>query len=160
MIYFERMHAKSLQSCLTLCNPMHCSPPGSSVHGILQAIVLKWVVVYSSRGSSWPRDQTHICCLFLYWQEDALPLVPLESLWYTLLLWSFSCSVTSHSFRPHGLQHARLPCPSPCPRACSISCSLSQWCHPTISFSVVPSCLLYFPASGSFLMSWLFESGG
>ena len=76
MIYFERMHAKSLQSCLTLCNPMHCSPPGSSVHGILQAIVLKWVVVYSSRGSSWPRDQTHICCLFLYWQEDALPLVP------------------------------------------------------------------------------------
>ena len=74
----------------------------------------------------------------------------------------FSCSVVSNSLRPHGLQHARLPCPSPSPRACSNSCPLSRWCHPTISSSVVPfsSCLQSFPASGSFLMSWLFISGG
>ena len=50
----------SLQSCPTLCNPMDCSLPGSSVHGILQARILEWVAVPSSRGSSLPRDQTHI----------------------------------------------------------------------------------------------------
>ena len=61
----------------------------------------------------------------------------------------------------HGLQHARLPCPSPIPRACSNSCPSSQWCHPTISSSVVPfSCPQSFAASGSFPMSWLFASGG
>ena len=50
------VHAKSLQSCLTLCDPMDYSLPGSSVHGILQARVLEWVVMPSSRGSSQPRD--------------------------------------------------------------------------------------------------------
>ena len=63
----------------------------------------------------------------------------------------------SSSLQPHGLQHSRPPCPSPMPGACSNSCSLSQWCHPTISSSVVPfsSCLQSFPASGSFPMSVL-----
>ena len=58
----------------------------------------------------------------------------------------------SDSLRPHGLQHARLPCPSPTPRACSNSCLLSQWCHPTISSSVVPfcSCLQSFPSIRAF----------
>ena len=51
------MPAKSLQSCLTLGNPMDCSPPGSSVHGILQARILEWVAMPSSRGSSQPRDR-------------------------------------------------------------------------------------------------------
>ena len=54
------MHAKSLQSYLTLCNPMDCSPPGSSVHRIFQARVLVWVAMPSSRGSSRPRDWTHV----------------------------------------------------------------------------------------------------
>ena len=48
------------QSCLTLCDPVDCSPPGSSVHGILQARILEWVAMPSSRGSSRPRDRTHI----------------------------------------------------------------------------------------------------
>ena len=52
------MHAKSLQSCLTLCDPMDSSPPGSSVHRILQARILEWVAISFSRGSSQPRDQT------------------------------------------------------------------------------------------------------
>ena len=67
----------------------------------------------------------------------------------------------SDSLRPHGLQHARLPCPSPTPRVYSNSCPLSQWCHPTISSSVVPfsSCLQSFPASVSFPMSRFFASG-
>ena len=55
-----------------------------------------------------------------------------------LSLLFFSCSVMSNSLQPHGLQHARLPCPSPSSRACSNSCSLSQWCHPTISSFVIP----------------------
>ena len=64
----------------------------------------------------------------------------------------FSHSVVSNSLQSHGRQHTRLPSPSPSTRACSNSCALSWWCHPTISFSVVPfsSCLLSFPASGSF----------
>ena len=75
---------------------------------------------------------------------------------------SFSHKVTSDSLRPHGLQHARPPCPSPTPGAYSNSCPLSWWCHPTISASVAPfsSCLQSFPASGSFPMSQFFTSGG
>ena len=68
----------------------------------------------------------------------------------------------SDSLWPHGLQHARLPCPSSTPRACSNSCPLSQWCHPIISTSVIPfsSSPQSFPASGSFPMSQFFASGG
>ena len=54
------------QSCLTLCNHMDCGPPGCSDHGILQARILEWVAMPSSRGSSWPRDQTyisHVSCI-------------------------------------------------------------------------------------------------
>ena len=71
-------------------------------------------------------------------------------------------SVTSNSLRPHRLQHARLLCPSPTPGAYSNSCPWRQWCHPTISSSVVPfsSCLQSFPASGSFPVSQFFASGG
>ena len=68
----------------------------------------------------------------------------------------------SDSLQPHGLQHARPPCPSPMPRVYSNSCSSSQWCHPTFLSSVVPfsSHLQSFPESGSFQMSWFFPSGG
>ena len=64
----------------------------------------------------------------------------------------FSCWVVSDSLQPHGLQHARFPCPSPTPRACSNSCPSCQLCHSTISSSVVPfsSRLQSFPAAGSF----------
>ena len=66
------MHAKLLQLCLNLCSPMECNPPDSSVHGILQARILEWVAMPSSRGPSPPRDRIRIsyfCCtgrLFLY----------------------------------------------------------------------------------------------
>ena len=74
----------------------------------------------------------------------------------------FSCSVMSDSLWPHGLQHARPPCPSPIPGVHPNPCPLSQWCHPTISSSVIPfsSCRQSFPASWSFPMSQLFTSGG
>ena len=55
------VHTKSLQSCPTLCKPMVCSLPGSSVRGILQARILEWIATPFSRGSSWPRDHTHVC---------------------------------------------------------------------------------------------------
>ena len=73
-----------------------------------------------------------------------------------------SCSVMSDSLQPHGLQYSRLPYPSPTLGAYSNSCPSSLWCHPTISFSVIPFsfCLQSFPASGSFPMSQYFPSGG
>ena len=74
----------------------------------------------------------------------------------------FSCSTTSDSLQPHGLQHTRPSCPSQTPEGYSNSCALSNWWHPTISSSVVPfsSCLQFFPALGSFQMSHFFTSGG
>ena len=73
----------------------------------------------------------------------------------------FSHSVMSNSLWPNGLQHVRPPCPSPTLRVYSNSCPLSQWCHPTISSSVIPFFWFQsFPASGSFPMSQLFASGG
>ena len=74
----------------------------------------------------------------------------------------FSRSVVSGSLQPHGLQHARPPCPSPTPGVYPNTCPLSWWCHPTISSSVVPfsSCPQSFPVSGSFPMSQFFTSGG
>ena len=74
----------------------------------------------------------------------------------------FSRSVMSDSLRPHGLHHARLPCPSPTPGPYSNSCPSSRWCHPTISSSIIPfsSCLQSCPASGSFPMSQFLASGG
>ena len=52
-----------MRSCVQLCDPMDCSPPGSSVHGIFQARILEWVAVFYSRGSSWPKDRTHVSCI-------------------------------------------------------------------------------------------------
>ena len=71
-------------------------------------------------------------------------------------------SVMSNSLWPQGLQHTKLLCPLPTPGAYSNSCPLSQWCHPTISSSVIPfsSCLRSFPASGSFKVNQFFASGG
>ena len=78
------MPAKSLQSCLTLCDPVDCCPPGPSVHGILQARILEWVAMLFSRGSSWPRDWTHISYV-------SLPLAPPGKPWleHSTLLFHF-----------------------------------------------------------------------
>ena len=94
----------------------------------------------------------HLACSPLYVQR-------VKSSYRTV---QFSSSVVSNSLRPSGLQHARPSCPSPTPIVYSNSCPLSQWCHPTVSSSVVPfsSHLQSFPASGSFLTSRFFASGG
>ena len=78
-----------------------------------------------------------------------------------LVSYQFSYSVVSNSLQPHGLQHARPPCPSPTAGAYSNSCPSSRWCHPTNSSSIIAFsfCLQSFPTSGSFQMSQLFASG-
>ena len=81
----------------------------------------------------------------------------------SIFLLSFSRSDMSNSLQPHGLQHARLSCPSLSPGVCSNMdmSPLSHWCHPTISSSVTPFfCLQSFPAPGSFPICQLFASGG
>ena len=147
---------------------MDCSPPGSFARGISQARILKWTVMLFSRGSSRPRDWTQVSRIvgrhFTLWTtREALEI----GAWrgaaknYNLklqhrnscsseLLLLFSHSVMSKSLRPHGLQHTSLLCPSPSPGVRSNSHPSSQWCHPTISSSVVPfsSCLLPFPKVG------------
>ena len=66
------------QSCPTLCDPEHCSPPGSSIHGILQARILEWVAISFSRGSSWPRDRTQVSRItgrrFNLWATREVPI--------------------------------------------------------------------------------------
>ena len=129
---------------------MDWSPPGFSVHWIFQARILEWFAISFSRGTSRSRYSTWVSCtagrFFIKWatREGGQSLT---RVWH---------------FASHGLQHARLPCPSPTLGACSNLGPSSQLWHPTISSSVVPfsSCLQSFPASGSFPVSWLFTSGG
>ena len=68
--------AQSLQSCLTLCDPMDYNPLCSSVHGILQARILEWVATPFSSRCSRPRDRTHVSSCLLLWQTGSLPLAP------------------------------------------------------------------------------------
>ena len=81
---------------------------------------------------------THWVISPLEWER----ILKTRSLLWCLISWLFSCSVMSNSLRPHGLQHARLPCPSPTPGACSNSCPSSLWCHATISFILCRPLLL------------------
>ena len=113
------------------------------------------------------RYNTFTCHLSYYKIPGHYKLDSLEVKEITLLIFPgekllFSHSVMSDSWWPHGLQHARLPCPSVSPSACSNSCVLSWWCHPIISSSVAlfSSCLQPFPAAGSFPVSWLFALSG
>ena len=102
-----------------------------------------------------PENTDLLLCLSHSIHFDEMVILPIYSV-------QFSRSVVSYSLQPHGLQHARLPCPSPAPKAYSNSCPLNRWCLPTISSSVIPfsSHLQSFPESGSFQMSQFFTSGG
>ena len=77
--------AKLLQLCSILCDPMDHSPPGSSIHVILQAAILEWVAIPSSRGSSQPRDWIHVSYRLLHWQVGSLPLYHLNSVFIIIL---------------------------------------------------------------------------
>ena len=142
--------AVSLQSCPTLCDTMDYNPLGFSSHRILQAKILEWVPISSSRASSWTRAPLipHIM--------SGMFLTSSTTTWITCDLFihsvQFSCSVMSYSLKPHDCIMLGPPCPSWTPGACSDSCPSSQQCHPTILPSVIPfsSCLQSFPASGVF----------
>ena len=115
---------KSLQSCPTLCYSMDCSPPSSSVHGILQARILEWVAIPLPRGSSRPRDRT---CIFYVSCVSKLHLGAPLSLSLKLL----SCV---RLLRPHGLYPARLLCPWDSPGkntgvGCHLYASIRLWDH-------------------------------
>ena len=88
------MPAKSLQSCLTLCDLTDSSPPGSSVHGISQARTLEWIAMPSPRGSSRPRDQTRVSCVSCIGRQIL-----------------YHCTTGEHSFlaMPHGMQDISSP---------------------------------------------------
>ena len=154
------MKVLGAQSCLTIWDPVDCSPPDSSVHRILQARTLEWVAIPFSKGSSRPRNQTQVSRIaggfFAVWASREITLYYIYSVQFS------SVTQSCLTLRSHELQHTRPPCPSPTPRVYSNSCPSSRWCHPAISSSVIPfsSCLQSFPASGSFLMSQLFASGG
>ena len=96
-----------------------------------------------------------------FWFDDPIQDIILQSISMSSSV-QFSHSVVSDFLQPNGLQQIRPPCPSPAPGVYPNSRPLSQWCHPTISSSVVPfsSCPQSLPASGSFQMNQLFTSGG
>ena len=139
-------------------------------------LLLFYVWVFCWQGmwnlSFLTRNQTHTPCIerwnLNHWPAREVPteiLIDTLCSYYQHFHWfssfQFSRSVVPDSLRPHGLQQARLPCPSPTPRPCSNSCPSSQWCHLIISSSVVPfSCLQSFPGSGSFPASPFFTSDG
>ena len=148
------------QSCLTLCDPMDCSPPGSSVHEIFQTRILEWVAISFSRGSSQPRDRTRVSCtagrFFTYWATVS----PFYFLYWLINYPFSSVQLLSHVWLFPTLWTA----------ACQASLSITNsWSFLKLMFiklvmpsSVVPSssCLQSFPASGSFPMSRFFSSGG
>ena len=113
----------------------------------------------------WPLQNKFIYYISWHLKNDLFNRCNLVSLLcFSFLLCSvqFSCSVMSDSLWPHEPQQARPPCPSPTPGVHPNPCPLSQWCHPTISSSVIPfsSCPQSFPELGSFPVSQLFASSG
>ena len=144
--------AKSLQLCPTLCDPMEFNLPGYSVHRILQAKILAWVAMPSSRVLPdpviKPASLKTPALAGQFFTTSPTWETPFSSV-------QFSHSVGSDSLWPHELQHARPPCPSPNPRVHSNSHPSSQWCHPAISSSVIPfsSCPQSLPSLESFPMN-------
>ena len=87
---------KVVQSCPTLCDPLDCSLPGSFVHGILQARILKWVAIPFSRGSTWPRDQTQVSCIagkFFIWATGKPICIRVKSTIYVSASCARLCSL-------------------------------------------------------------------
>ena len=128
------MHTKSLQSCLILCNGMDCSLPSSSVDGILKARIQEWVAVLSSRGSFWPRDQTHISYISYAGRGFFTTSV------------QFSRSVVSNILLPHGLQQRGFPVHHQLPE-------LTQTHVHWVRDAIQPSHLLSSPSPPAFSLS-------
>ena len=146
------MHSKSLQSCLSLCDHMDYSPPGFFVHGVPQARILAWIAMPSSRGSSQPRDQTHVSYITCICRRIGKPQLQGIS--------SVQWLSRAQPLQPQGRQQARPLSPSPTPRAYSNSCPLSQPCHSTISSSSSSPPTFNLSQHHGQLKSQFFASGG
>ena len=142
-VFSGALYCVHVQLCLTLCNPIDCSPPDSTVHGIFPGKNTGVSCHFLLHGSSWPKDRPRSLALAGRFFTTAPPRKPSSV--------QFSHSVMADSLQPHELQHARPPCPSPTPGVYPNSCPLNRWCHLTNSSSVVPfsSCLQSFSTSGS-----------
>ena len=147
-----------------LCHPLLLLPsvfPSIRVFSNESTLCLRGPKYWSF--STCPSNEYSVLIFFrIDWLDISAVQGTLKSLFQHHSLVQFSRSVISDSLQPHELQHIRLPCPSATPGPCSNSCPLSQWCHPTISSSVIPFsfCLQSFPGSESFPMSQLFTPGG
>ena len=148
IFWWKESEREVAQSCSTLCDPMDCSLPGSSVHGIFQARVLEWVAISFSRWSSWPRDWTWVSRIvgrcFTTWATNSYK-------------GSCCCLVTKSCLTlwPHGLQHARLLCPLLSPGVYSESCLLESvmpsnhliLCRPLLLFLIFSSIKVFYNES-------------
>ena len=168
------------RSCPTLCNPVDCSPPGSSGHEIFQARILEWVAISFLLIHASPINSLVGTSVYTAWvntgREEykfiSVPCLCLTwcgrprcgSLWRSQLWWDqclsllFSHSVMSDSLWPRELQHSRPPCPSPTCGAYPNSCPLSRWCHSTTSFSVDPSPPTFNLSQNQGLFKWFSSS--
>ena len=92
------------QLCLTLCDPMDCSPQGSSVHEILQARILEWVAIFSSRGSFLPRDRTCVSCISsVFTGRFSATVPPWKPMFGSVRMQKWIQDRVPHSSSPHGL---------------------------------------------------------
>ena len=150
------------------CDPVDCSPPGSSVHGILQARILEWVAISFSRGSSQPRNRTWVSCISGRWFTD---WTMREAYIYTIM--KIHCILQKHCCcsvtQPRPILCDPMDCSMPGFRVLQYVLGFAQthvhWvddANPSISTSVVPfsPCLQSFPVSKSFTVDQLFASGG
>ena len=156
-LYTFRVHAQRLNWVRLFSDPMDCSPQALLPIGFSHQERGRLSISFCRRSSPF-RDLisvSFVSCIGRWSDFFTFHVRPKSSV-------QFSHSAVSDSLWPHGLQQSRLPCPLTTPGAYLYSCPLSRWCHPTISFSVVPfsSCLKSFPSSGSFPMSQFFASGG
>ena len=156
---------KEVNEQLTFHKLTHAwASPRVKVDLLTSAVSGNQAVLGTTPQATYPLCKLQLGCL---WLKDVLDFVPKPvstnyTCYFDCIFFSsvqFSRSIMSDSLHLYELQHARLPSPSPTPRACSNAHPTSQWCHPTISSSVIPfsSCLQSFPALGYFLMS--FASG-
>ena len=169
---FLRLNNISLYVYSTFAYPFNLLMDTSCLHilavvnNTVKNMVYKYLfeTAFNSFGYVYPEvkllDHMVILILKIFWAMLFSTMTVLFYIHIRSML--FICSVVSNSLRPHGLQHARLPCPSQSPGVCSNSCLLSWLWHPTILSSVTlfSSCPHSFPASGSFPVSQLFISGG
>ena len=151
---------------LILCHPLLLPPsifPSIRVFSNESALPIRWSKDWSFSFSISPSNEySGLISFMIDWFDLLVVFNELSRVFSNTQFKNLNCSVVTDSLWPHGLQHARLPCPSPTSGAYSNSCPSSWWCHPTISSSVIPfsSHLQSFLASGSFAMSHFFASSG